>query len=201
LIKCISIIGLGIVGLATATVFASKGIKVIGVEKDDHKKSLIRDGEVPFYEPKLKNMLEYVLKNKKFTITKDISSIRHTTLTFITVGTPSQSNGKLDNFYIKESSREIGNVLSKEKKYHTIIVKSTVLPGTTENVIGKTISKYSNKIINKDFGLAFNPEFLKEGSAINDSLFPHILVVGASNAKSKRSLISFYRSIYKRQQN
>src|SRR5687767_2990315 len=86
LTRCISIVGLGRVGLATATVFASMDIKVIGVEKDKHKLSQIRDGKPPFYEPKLKNMLGYVIKNKYLTLTEDISSIQHSSFTFITVG-------------------------------------------------------------------------------------------------------------------
>jgi UDPglucose 6-dehydrogenase len=196
-LQTVSIIGLGFVGLSTAAVFASRSIRVIGVENNNDKFNKIKEGEPDFYEPKLKRMLNDALKKGLLTISKDIFyAVRRSKFTFMTVGTPALSNGAVDLSYINKSAIEIGNTLSSTHNYHVVVVKSTVPPGTTENVVAKKIMEYSKKTLNKDFGLASNPEFLKEGNAIEDSLHPHILVIGSSGPKTKRKMISLYKSIY-----
>jgi UDPglucose 6-dehydrogenase len=196
-LQTVSIIGLGFVGLCTAAVFASRSFRVIGVENNNDKFDKIKDGKPDFYEPKLGNMLNEALKNGLLTISKDILyAVKRSKFTFITVGTPACSHGKADLSYINESAIEIGNSLSNTDEYHIVVVKSTVPPGTTENVVAKRIMEYSKKIPDKDFGLASNPEFLKEGNAIEDSLHPHILVIGSNEPRTKRKMISLYKSIY-----
>jgi UDPglucose 6-dehydrogenase len=184
--------------LSTAVVFASRSIRVIGVEKDDYRFRAIQRGKPHFYEPKLERMLNNVLKKGLLRLSKDIfNAVRTSKFTFITVGTPALSNGTVDLSYVKETAIEIGNSLSgTAHNYHVVVVKSTVPPGTTENVVAKNIMDYSKKTLNKDFGIASNPEFLKEGSAIEDSLHPHILVIGSSGPRTKAKIISLYKSIY-----
>jgi UDPglucose 6-dehydrogenase len=197
-LQTVSIIGLGFVGLSTAVVFASRSIRVIGVEKDDYRFRAIQSGKPHFYEPKLESMLNVVLKKGLLRLSKDVfNAVRTSKFTFITVGTPALSNGTVDLSYIKQAAIEIGNSLSgTAHKYHVVVVKSTVPPGTTESVVAKNIMDYSKKALNEDFGIASNPEFLKEGSAIGDSLYPHILVIGSSGPRTKAKIVSLYKSIY-----
>jgi UDPglucose 6-dehydrogenase len=196
----ISVIGLGFVGLTMAVVFASRGFKVLGIDLDDSKVARIKSGEPHFYERNLREMLRDVIDKKLLTISNHVDdAISSTDLIFISVGTPPRDRGKdrkADLSYISKSAIEVGCALSRsEKKYHTIVVRSTVPPGTTEEVVGENISKHSNKLRGKGFGLVFNPEFLREGSAIDDLLSPHVLVIGSDESKSARKLISFYKAI------
>jgi UDPglucose 6-dehydrogenase len=196
----ISVIGLGFVGLTMAVVFASRGFKVLGIELDENKVARIRSGEPYFYERNLPEMLRDVVNKKLLKVSNRVDeAISSTNLIFIAVGTPPRDRGKdreADLSYISKSAIEVGRALSEsEKKYHTIVVRSTVPPGTTEEVVGKNISKYSNKHRGKDFGLVFNPEFLREGSAIDDLLSPHVLVIGSNEPKSARKLHSLYKAI------
>ena len=198
--QSISIIGLGFVGLTMAVVFASRGFKVIGIDSDGDKVARIKSGEPHFYEHNLREMLRDVILRKLLKISNQVDdAILSSDLVFISVGTPARDNGMVreaDLSYILQSSVEVGRALSGSKKFHTVVVRSTVPPGTTEEVIGKNISKYSNKIRGRDFGLVFNPEFMREGSAIDDLLSPHILVIGSNEPKSAQIVLSFYKIIF-----
>jgi UDPglucose 6-dehydrogenase len=196
-IVTVSIIGLGFVGLTTAVVFASRGITVIGVDTDTEKIIKINAKKPPFYEPKLNDMLVHVIDKGLFTTSKEIeSAVKLSTITFITVGTPALPSGQMNTSYVKNCSKEIGRALRHDNKYRLVVVKSTVPPGTTLDTVGRNVSKYSGKIIDKDFGLACNPEFLREGSAIDDSVSPHMLLIGADDLVARKKLVSFYRAVF-----
>jgi UDPglucose 6-dehydrogenase len=196
-IYTVSIIGLGFVGLTTAVVFASKGITVIGLEKDNEKTIKINARKPPFYEPKLNDMLVDVMNKGLFMVSNNIeSAVKLSTIIFITVGTPVLPSGQTDTSYVENCAKEIGRALRHDNKYRVIVVKSTVPPGNTSDVVGRNVSKYSGKSVGKDFGLAFNPEFLREGSAIDDSVSPHMIVVGANDLVAKKELVSFYRLLF-----
>jgi UDPglucose 6-dehydrogenase len=196
-IDTISVIGLGFVGLTTAVVFSSRGIRVLGIEADNEKILRIRGKKPYFYEPKLEKMLVDVTNKGLFTVSRDIeSAIRLSAISFITVGTPAQPSGQTNTSYIKKCAKQIGKALRHDNKYRLIVVKSTVPPGTTSYLVGNNISKYSRKVLGKDFGLACNPEFLREGSAIDDTLSPHILLIGADDLATRKKLVSFYRSLF-----
>jgi UDPglucose 6-dehydrogenase len=193
----ISIIGLGFVGLTTAVVFSSRGVRVLGVEKDNEKIRRINAKKPYFYEPKLENMLVDVTNKGLFTVSKDIeSAIELSAISFITIGTPALPSGQTNTSYVENCAKQIGEVLSHDSKYRLIVVKSTVPPGTTSNIVGHNISKYSRKALGKDFGLTCNPEFLREGSAIDDSISPHVLLIGANDSRASRKLTSFYRLLF-----
>ena len=196
-IHTVSIIGLGFVGLTTAAVFSSRGVRVLGVETDNEKIRKINAKKPYFYEPKLEDMLVDVINRGLFTISKDIeSAIRSSTICFITVGTPALPSGQTNTSYVENCAKKIGRTLPHDNKYRLIVVKSTVPPGTTFDMVGRNISKYSGKMLGKDFGLACNPEFLREGSAIDDSISPHILLIGANDSRARRKLVSFYGSLF-----
>lgn len=193
----ISIIGAGYVGLCTATGFTNKGYAVIAVDKDPKKVQSINSGIPPFHEPYLEELLQEANKNDHIKgIVDTEQAITNTDITFITVGTPSNQDGSINLTQIKSAATEIGEALPKKEEYHLIVVKSTVVPGTTENIVKPVIEKYSHKTCGIDFGLCMNPEFLKEGSAVNDALHPDRIVIGEYDKKSGDTLQKLYTELH-----
>jgi UDPglucose 6-dehydrogenase len=187
----ISIIGSGYVGICTGVGFAIRGNKVICVDIDKKKVDNINKGIPPIYENGLEAQLKKCLKNKTFEATTDINyAINNSEITFIGVGTPSRSDGSIDLTYVKNCSEQIGKCL---KKYHIVVMKSTVVPGTMENVVIPLIEK-SKKKSGKDFGVCMNPEFLREGFALEDFLNPDRIVIGELDKKSGDVLEKLYNN-------
>ena len=180
----ISMIGTGYVGLSTGVGFAVKGNDVVCVDIDREKVEKINQGVSPIYEPLLEDYLKKVLKDGKFRATTDLKeAIEQTEVSFISVGTPSREDGSIDLKYIEEVSRQIGEVL-KGKEYHVVVVKSTVVSETTEKVVIPNLEKSSGKKASESFGVCMNPEFLKEGKAMEDFLKPDRVVIGSIDKKS-----------------
>ena len=173
----IGIVGLGFVGLSLTSVLASKGYEVIGIDVDKEKQKKINNGISPFFEPELENLLKNGLK-KKLEISDDFSLIRNCDFIFVTVGTPQNTDGSINLSIIKKAVSIIGQNLQRSKKKPIILVKSTVIPGTMQKTILPILEKKSNKKAGKDFGLISNPEFLQESTAIRDTKFPHVVVLG-----------------------
>ena len=193
----ISIIGMGYVGLCTAIGFADKGNKIFAVDKDPKKIDTTNKGLPPFYEPELEGFLQKATKGSYLKAILDLKeAILNTDVTFITVGTPSKADGSIDLKQIQDSATEIGKALNKKSGYHLIVVKSTVLPGTTENRIKPILEKQSNKHCGSDFGLCMNPEFLREGSALHDTLHPDRIIIGEYDKKSGDALELLYQKFY-----
>jgi UDPglucose 6-dehydrogenase len=189
----ISVIGTGYVGLCTGVGFAIKGHDVICVDIDKKKINMINAGKSPIYEPLLDEYLARVIKQNKFQATTDLDyAIKNTDVSFISVGTPSRPDGSMDTKYIAQTSESIGKIFKKKKSYHVVVVKSTVLPGTTENVAKKNIEKFSGKKAGRDFGIAMNPEFLREGKALEDFLNPDRVVIGGIDKKSSDTIEKLY---------
>ena len=191
----IGIIGLGFVGLSFASVLASKGYSIIGVDTDKEKLEKIKNGIVPFYEPKLQSMLRRSL-NVGLKISSNILAIKKCNLIFVTVGTPQKRNGEIDLTMIKNVTNKIGKLLSKTKHKPIIIIKSTVIPGTTQNVILPILQRMSRKNVGKGFGLLTNPEFLRETMAVNDTLHPHVIVLGGDNDIFLKKVRRFYSNLH-----
>jgi UDPglucose 6-dehydrogenase len=198
----ISVIGTGYVGLCTAVGFASKDFSVIAVDNDAEKIANISKGSPPFYEPGLENLLAKALKNSNikciFDQTKE--AVLHSDLTFIAVGTPSKKDGSIDLKYIESAAQDIGKALKQKNSYHVTIVKSTVIPGTTQNVVKPILEKASGKSCGEDFGLCMNPEFLKQGSAFEDTISADRLVIGEYDQKSGNTLEKLYKDFYEETQ-
>ena len=191
----IGIIGLGFVGLSFASVLTSKGHSIIGVDTDKEKLEKIKNGIVPFYEPKLQSMLRRSL-NVGLKISSNILAIKKCNLIFVTVGTPQKRNGEIDLTMIKNVTNKIGKLLSKTQHKPIIIIKSTVIPGTTQNVILPILQRISGKNVGKDFGLLTNPEFLRETMAVNDTLHPHVIVLGGDNDIFLKRARRFYSNLH-----
>ena len=185
----ISIIGIGYVGLVTGACFAKLGHNVTYVDVIKEKVDLINNKKSPIYEEGLEEILQENV-GKNLSATLDLKkTVLSTDITFICVGTPSKEDGSIDLKYIKESAEQIGKILKEKEGYHLIVVKSTVIPGTTEKV-RDIIEKFSGK---KDFGICMNPEFLREGKAVYDFLNPDRIVIGEYDKKSGDILYELYK--------
>ena len=191
----ISVIGLGFVGLSLAVTNAKKGFTTIGVDIEDKKISRLKKGNPYFFEPSLTNYLKSSLKSGKIQFTTEVKkAILETDITFLTVGTPLLSSGKIDLSYVKKASKEIKSILISKKKFHLVVIKSTLPPLTTNNVIFPIFKNLINK---KKMSLLVNPEFLSEGYAIKDILDPHLIVIGEQDKKSGNILEKYYKDFYK----
>ena len=191
----IGIIGLGFVGLSFGSVLASKGHSVIGVDVDKEKLKKIKDGVIPFYEPGLQSILKKALK-KDLKVSSSISDVEKCSLIFVTVGTPQKRSGEIDLTMVKNVIDKIGKLLSKTQHKPIIIIKSTVIPGTTRDVILSILQRVSGKKVGKDFGLVTNPEFLRETMAVHDTLYPHVIVLGGDNNSFLKKVKRFYYNLH-----
>ena len=187
----ISIIGTGYVGLVTGACFAKLGHNVICVDIDKKKIDAINNGTSLIYEEGLDEILSTY--HDRINATSDYSrALNNTTITFICVGTPSHQDGTMDISYVLQAAEEIGRQLKNKKTWHLVVVKSTVVPGTSQNNVLPVLEKHSGKKTGNDFGLAMNPEFLREGKAIHDFLHPDRIVIGSYDKKSRDLLHTVY---------
>ena len=189
----ISIIGTGYVGLVSGACFASLGHHVICVDIDEDKVNKINNGKTPIYEKDLEDILKQHAENITATTSYE-QAINNTEVTFICVGTPSKENGEIDLTYVKSAVINVAKQIKQKQSSHTIIIKSTVIPGTTMNEILPLIEQYSEKKVGKDIRLGMNPEFLREGVAIQDFLKPDRIVNGCYDEKTKQILREVYDS-------
>jgi UDPglucose 6-dehydrogenase len=188
----ISIIGLGFVGLTLAAVNAKKGFETVGIDINLEKIKKNNKGESDFYEPELEKILKKAIKNKKIKFTNNLKEILKTDITFVTVGTPSSKEGKIDLSYVKKAISSIVKILKTKKTKHTVVIKSTVVPTTTLRIIYPQFNKIKNvKVI-------VNPEFLRESLAIQDLLKPHLIVIGENNSGDGLELKKYYKNFYEK---
>jgi GDP-mannose 6-dehydrogenase len=177
----ISIFGLGYVGSVMAACFAHKGHKVIGVDVSRSKVEMLNSGRSPIIEAQMDELVASAQRACRLHASTDVgAALAETEVSFICVGTPSQRNGKLDLTHIENVSREIGEGLKRKNAYHWVVVRSTVLPGTTESVVIPHIEEASRKRADGDFAVIYNPEFMREGSAVSDFFQPAYTVLGAA---------------------
>lgn len=175
----ISIFGLGYVGTVSAGCFAKEGHEVIGVDPVRTKVDLINSGQSPIIEAKIGEILASAAKNGTLRATDDVAlAVRESEVSFVCVGTPSQSNGNLDLRYVRGVCEEIGRVLRSKSGRHVVVIRSTVLPGTMREIVIPVLEEYSGKKAGRDFGVCHNPEFLREGSAVKDFESPPQTVIG-----------------------
>lgn len=180
----ISIFGLGYVGCVGMGCLASQGHKIIGVDVSNKKVELINMGVPTIVEKDIDKLIMDGHKKGMVCATKDfVNAVHSTDISFICVGTPSSDNGHLDLTYIMKTAEQIGEALKEKRGFHVVVIRSTVFPGTNEKV-GQLIADISGKEIDKDFAIVSNPEFLREGTAVNDYLNPPLTVIGSSSEKA-----------------
>ncbi|MHA1490163.1 MAG: UDP-glucose dehydrogenase family protein [Promethearchaeota archaeon] len=195
----VSILGTGFIGLCSAACFAQKNIKVLASTHDKKKADVINEGKAPFYEADLQEIMDEI-KEKSPELLRclndPVKAVMDTDISMITQGTPMREDKSIDLSYIESTAREIGKALKIKNKYHLVVVRSTVVPGTTRSLVGKTITEFSGKELGKDFGLCMQPEFLAEGRSILDTLKPDRIVIGELDEKSGTMLQEFYEYFY-----
>lgn len=189
----ISVVGAGYVGLVSACCYAEKGNPVIICEVDSARRSLIEEGKAPFREPSLDESLKSAISSGRLAVTDNmLDAVLDSDAIFITVGTPSKKDGSIDLAQTRSASKEIGTALRERGEYSYVVMRSTVVPGTTSRVVRPILEKSSDKRVGEDFGLAVNPEFLKEGSAVEDTYHPDRIVIGELDTKTGDFLHEFY---------
>ena len=193
----VAFVGLGYVGLSTAVCFADRGINVLGVDIDNNKLNKIKNADSPIHEKYINELLERAIKKKKLSLSKKVNDVTNAKIIFLAVGTPSRRDGSIDLKYIKKASKEIAVAIKNIQEYFVIVVKSTVVPGTTLKII-KNLEKYSGKKNSIDFGVVVNPEFLQEGNAVNDTLKPDKIVIGTNSDKDKEIMYKLFKKIYRK---
>ncbi|WP_236236929.1 nucleotide sugar dehydrogenase [Pseudomonas faucium] len=192
----ISIFGLGYVGAVCAGCLSARGHHVLGVDISPAKIELINQGKSPIVEPGLEQLLLDGVRQGRLRGTTDVqAAILATEMSLLCVGTPSKKNGDLDLVYMEAVCREIGAALRDKGSRHTVVVRSTVLPGTVKNVVIPILEKASGKRAGVDFGVAVNPEFLRESTAIQDYDFPAMTVIGELDKASGDLLESLYQGL------
>jgi UDPglucose 6-dehydrogenase len=194
----ISVLGIGYVGLCTAVGFASKGYNVIASTHDAEKAAKINKGIPPFHEPNLQKLLEETVQNGrlKCLTNQTEKAVLETDLTFNAVGTPSRPDGSIDLQFIEKSTHEIGKALKQKSTYHVVVIKSTVVPGTTQDIVKPILEKESKKKCGSGFGLCMSPEFLRQGSAFKDTMHTDRIVIGEYDKKSGDFLENLYKDFY-----
>jgi GDP-mannose 6-dehydrogenase len=177
----ISIFGLGYVGAVSLACLAREGHNVVGVDVDPAKLQLIRDGKTPVVEEGMVELMAKVVTGGRVTVTSDVGqALRGTEVSLICVGTPSATNGSQDQGAVLKLAAEMGQALRSVDHQHVFVFRSTLVPGTVEDVLRPIIEENSGKKEGRDFHVCFQPEFLREGSSIRDYDQPPFTIVGAN---------------------
>ena len=190
----VSIIGAGYVGIVTGVCLAEKGHTVTCVEMDAAKVERIRRGEPPIHELGLPELLRRHTGTTFRATTSLAEAVNDSDVTLIAVGTPFNGNA-IDLSYVNRAATEIGNVIAKKSKRHTVVVKSTVVPGTTDGPVRAALEAASGKTAGNDFGLGNNPEFLTEGTAVADFMHPDRIVIGGIDEATRETLAELYAGL------
>jgi GDP-mannose 6-dehydrogenase len=191
----VSVLGLGYVGAVSSACFSNLGHRVIGVDVNAQKVGFINQGKSPIVEAELEELIGKGIASQKLSATTDLSeAIHNTEISIICVGTPSLPNGGIDLTHIYEICTEIGAILKEKASFHTVVIRSTVSPGTVA-YCAELISRESGKTLNVDFGMASNPEFLREGTAVKDFFGPPYTIIGATCPQSEETLKKLYDGI------
>lgn len=189
----VSIFGLGYVGSVTAACLAAKGHHIIGIDSNKDKVSTLDSGQSPILEPQIDTLIAQASKDGLLSATTDLQhAITETDISFISVGTPSLRNGKLDLAAVENVCRQIGNALAQKNGFHWIVMRSTILPGTTNSVVVPVLEAASGKRCGRDFAVCFNPEFLREGTAVSDFFHPTMTVLGSDHPQTLDAVRELY---------
>tara|TARA_B100001173_G_C16028363_1_gene565197 strand:+ start:1069 stop:2376 length:1308 start_codon:yes stop_codon:yes gene_type:complete len=191
----ISIFGLGYVGCVSLGCLGQQGHNVVGVDINQKKVDLINSGKATIVEKDIDIIIKEQVSLKNIKATTDFNeAVLNSDISIIAVGTPSSSDGKLNLDYVYRVAKNIGIAINKKNSFHTVVIRSTIIPGTAEKV-AKIIEDNSSKIYELDFSIVVNPEFLREGTSIYDYYNPPITVIGSSHQKSKEIICSIYNEL------
>ena len=192
----VSMFGLGYVGVVTAACLVQRGHSVLGVDVNPDKVKILESGHSPIVEAGIEELVSSGRQSCRLHATTDtVSAVLQTHISLICVGTPSQRNGKLDLNHIERVCREIGEALRSKDEFHWVVLRSTVLPGTTESVVIPILEEASGKRAGSGFAVCYNPEFLREGTAVADFSAPPFIVLGAASPLHLEALRDLYEGL------
>ena len=176
----LSVFGIGYVGCVSAACFAREGHDVISVDANPVKVEIVNSGKSPIVEADIDEFIGKMVREGRLrAVTDAIEAVRESEMSLVCVGTPSQPNGSLDLSHIERVCREIGAGVQAKRERHTVVIRSTMLPGTMENVVVPALEAGSGKKVGRDFGIAINPEFFREGTSLKDFYAPPFTLIGA----------------------
>jgi GDP-mannose 6-dehydrogenase len=192
----LSVFGLGYVGCVSAACFAKEEHEVWGVDVNPTKVEIINSGRSPIVEAGVGDLIgEMVTLGRLRATTDSAEAVRNSELSLVCVGTPSNQNGSLDLAYVKRVCQEIGAALEQKRERHTVVIRSTMLPGTIESLVVPTLEVYSGKKVGRDIGVSINPEFLREGTSLKDFYAPPFTLIGADEEDVAASVRRLYSRI------
>lgn len=189
----INIFGLGYVGCVTAACLANEGHVVNGMDVDTLKVNMINKGRSPIVEPALDDVINKAIDSRR--LVASAGGVEPADISIVCVGTPSNENGSLQLSYVRRVAEQIGDYLAQTDSYHAVNVRSTVLPGTVEDVVIPILESRSKKKAGQDFGVCMNPEFIREGTSIHDYYNPPMTVIGELDKKSGEIVSQIYKNI------
>ena len=192
----VTVFGLGYVGCVSAACLARDGHTVIGVDVSAQKVAAVASGRSPLIEPGLDDLVGNMVRARRLRATDDSRTAVHDSeVSLICVGTPSNGNGSLDLRFVENVCRQIGAALATHSSYHVVVVRSTVLPGTVQEVLVPILERESGRVAGKDFGVCMNPEFLREGTALKDYYAPSHVIIGELDEQSGERVACLYRAV------
>ncbi len=192
----ISVFGIGYVGAVTSACLCDSGHEVIALDKDKVKVDCFKDGRTPIIEADLDRLIAENVKNGRLKATMDVQeAIEQSEISLICVGTPSREDGSLDLAYVEQVCEEIGAAIKDKNEFHTVVLRSTMVPGSAKNICQPILEKASGKKAGVEFGFGNNPEFLRESTAVFDYYNPPKIVVGADDDRSAEMIMALYDGI------
>jgi GDP-mannose 6-dehydrogenase len=192
----VSVFGLGYVGSVSAATFAADGHTVVGVDVNPAKVGLVNRGESPIVEPGLEALIgANVAAGRLRATTSAEDAVAASDVSLVSVPTPSRKNGSLDLSYLKHVCEELGQAIRNKHTYHVVVIRSTVLPGTTHETVIPALEQMSGKKYGEGFGVSVNPEFLREGSAVKDIRHPPMTLVGHNHAADAACTVALYDGV------
>jgi UDPglucose 6-dehydrogenase len=193
----IHVVGAGYVGLVSGACYAHRGNHVTIYDSDRKKLDEIESAQAPFYEPELEPILSESIRSKRLKVVRDVKGgVDGFDFLFMAVGTPSKRDGSINLVNVISACKAIGTTLGNQSGFPIVCIRSTVVPGSTAGVIKTVLERYSGRLVGESFGLVAYPEFLREGSAVNDTLSPKRIVFGTVDERSSRYLEAFLKSFY-----
>ncbi len=192
----LSVFGLGYVGCVSAACFAQEGCNVVGVDVSQAKVDMVNAGQSTIVEEGIGELVGAMRAAGRLRATTDVGeAVRATSVSLIAVGTPSRSNGSIDLRYIERVCEQIGEVLRDKAERHTVVIRSTIMPGTIDDVVIPALERSSGKRAGADFGVCSNPEFLREGTSIKDFYDPPFTLIGAHDPQDAAPVAALYAGL------